>query len=188
VYAGGVSQLLVSVVFDGFKPPPPPNKQLTVTLVWRVDDPDLPLDNNIGALVLNDGPATASDVKARATAGYDYCDQPQCQSGAVTECSGHFCPSGIQHAPSGAGVWPLPQAKSCSDDLYPAGAQDIAGGKQGWFYFGPVKSEACGACVGDGRCAGLNVKVTTSSDAAASWETWDKSSKTLSIPGIVPPL
>jgi hypothetical protein len=178
----------VSVSYEGFKPPPPPKKKLTVTLVWRVDDPAVYLDNNIAALVLNDGPATATEVKARATAEYYYCDKPYCQTDAVTECWGHFCPSGIQNAPSGAGVWPLPHAKPCFDSLYPAANQAIPGGKQGWFYFGPVKSETCGPCIGDGRCAGLSVKVTTTSDAAASWETWDKSSKTLTVPEVVLPL
>jgi hypothetical protein len=135
------------------------------------------------AKVKNDGPLTATSVRATLSGSYRYCPPPAsaseskfCDSGGEP-CNGFFCPFGIN--PSGN---PTPfhrSARLCSLGLNQSSSTFSIGAGVTANYSWPSSldsdSGGCAPCnPNDGRCADISLTVQTRSlDETDPWDTWD---------------
>lgn len=176
-----------SVSAYGTNPVPDPGKLLRVT--------DVALNaSKTGVItkVKNDGPLTATSVRATVSGHYEYCPVAQpgeskyCDSNGKP-CDGNFCPQSVN--PSGNEFWPHRQPKSCDFSASTNTDSTLVAGQTITYTVGNVfhsSDPGCQPCTNDGRCADIFVQVLTDSlDENDPWDTWDEASSSEAFPGVV---
>ncbi|HEU4412092.1 MAG TPA: hypothetical protein VFS43_43020 [Polyangiaceae bacterium] len=177
-----------SVRVTGSTPVPDPGKKLHVT--------DIALNaakTGASASVKNDGPQTATGVRATLKGSYAYC--PPAAPGQSNYCviSGHpcegfFCPNDVN--PSGNQFWPHRAPKICQIDVQLHSWTASIGPGNSVIYSWPSSivsdDSGCAPCnPSDGRCANVSLTVSTDSiDETDPWDTWDKASRTELYSGV----
>jgi hypothetical protein len=168
-----------TVSVHGKNPIPNPGKLLHVTQVAL----NAAKTGAIGK-VKNDGPQTATGVRATLSGSYLYCPPPSlpteskyCNSGG-DPCNGFFCPNGIN--PSGNPNATHRAARVCSlGSNQNSSTFSIAAGSTvtySWPSSLDSDTSGCAPCnPNDGRCADISLTVRTNSiDENDPWDTWDQ--------------
>lgn len=167
------------VSVHGVNPIPNPGKLLHVTQVALNA-----AKTGATGKVKNDGPQTATGVRATLSGSYRYCPPPSspseskyCNSGG-DPCNGFFCPNGIN--PSGNPNATHRTARFCSiGPNQNSSTFSIAAGSTvtySWPSSLDSDTSGCAPCdPNDGRCADISLTVRTNSvDENDPWDTWDQ--------------
>jgi hypothetical protein len=191
IFFNGVPVVLTqntSVRAYGSTPVPDPGKKLHVA-----DISINALKTGVSAQVKNDGPQSATGVRATLKGSYAYC--PPAAPGQSNycvisgqPCEGFFCPNDVN--PSNNPFWPHRAPKICQIDTQLNSWTAGIGPNNSVIYNWPsslVSDDAgCVPCdPNSGRCANISLTVTTDSiDETDPWDTWDKASRTEFYPGV----
>ena len=179
----------MNVSAGGTNPVPDPGRRLRVTGIALNAS-----KTGATATVKNDGPQTATGVRATLSGSYEYC--PPAQPGQSYYCEnngepteGYFANPSVN--PVDNPVWPHRQAKRCNITSNLDTSPSTIGDDQTVTYAWPtsiVSNDAgCEPCTpGNGRCYRIVLEVKTDSiDETDPWDTWDKASDLEVFPGVV---